>query len=1121
MLDGKTVVAHKVTEQDNVEGINDVYFVEGYNVILAEIVGDYNAGYIKEQKGSISGTVFDDANYDGIIGEEDKFMKDIKVGLKQFVYEDGEWIPTQEEGFISTTVTDEKGHYTFENLETHKKEENVNKLYGYEVWIVKDPDGYAVTRYGNDSFLLISGQVIKADTELPEMLDGKTVVAHKVTESDNVEGIDEIYFAEGYNVVPAEDIEKYNAGYMKEQRGSISGTVFDDVNYDGIIDEEDKFMKDFEVGLKQFVYKDGEWIPTHDEKFISTTVTDEKGHYVFNNLETHKKEENANKLYGYEVWVVKDEEGYAVTRYGDDSFLLANGQVIKLEMELSEMFAGKSVTAHKVTEQDNVEGIDEIYFVEGYNVVLAENPDRYNAGYMKEQKGSISGTVFDDINYDGKIDEEDKFMKDFEVGLKQFVYEDGKWIPTQEEGFISTTVTDENGHYTFDNLETHKKEKDANKLYGYEVWIIKDPDGYAATRYGDSSFLLVSGQIIKADTELPEMLDGKIVVAHKVTDQDNVKGIDEIYFAEGYNVVLAENLEDYNAGYTIIEKAAITGSVFDDVNYDGLIDNEDDMLENIEIGLKRFVYKDGEWKPAPNKKAENQNEGNNTESDKYQNKEEISTSSAETGGEQKPEEFFAKTVTDKDGKYAFENLDTFITEDGNQYMYGYELYIINHEDRLATKYQMNEGNGDSALRSDNYQIIKKDNGREELFKGCIVLAQKKDKEENPNKPYVIEGYDVVKATVRDQNNAGFAAKHNHSISGLVWIDEDHDGICNEEIFAKDVDITLEKLYLQNGEWITMDSENFITVQTGKDGTYRFDNLELYGYKDEKPVVYGYRVKVPNLPNQYGVTIFHTEGEGNKNDLNEKTGYLETEQALIVLADKADETTPADYNIEGYNISHGFSVESLDAGIVPYGVGSIAGIVFEDANTDGIIDDDEQIFEDREVYLEYREGSDKDSDFVRYPGGKAVTDERGVFVFENLPVLDENNEAYQYRVTMEKPEERSFTKAFDFVIFGDKKVNILSPDTEKGDADEVTTGITPVITLAVPRKQKNCYNLKYEFDGYNHKNAYLGFTPVEKADQIQTGLNDRYWWALLPIMLAIMSGAIVVIVGNKKRRKEIE
>lgn len=123
--------------------------------------------------------------------------------------------------------------------------------------------------------------------------------------------------------------------------------------------------------------------------------------------------------------------------------------------------------------------------------------------------------------------------------------------------------------------------------------------------------------------------------------------------------------------------------------------------------------------------------------------------------------------------------------------------------------------------------------------------------------------------------------------------------------------------------------------------------------------------------------------------------------------------------------------------------------------------------------------------------------------------------------MEKPEERSFTKAYDFVIFGEKKANILSPDTEKGDEDEVTTGITPVITLAIPRKQKNYYQLKYEFDGYNHKNAYLGFTPVEQADKIQTGLDSTYWWALLPIILAIMAGAIIVIVGNKKRRKEME
>ena len=65
-------------------------------------------------------------------------------------------------------------------------------------------------------------------------------------------------------------------------------------------------------------------------------------------------------------------------------------------------------------------GIDNTYNVNDYYVIMAEVASNYNAGYIKEEKGSISGTVFDDVNYDGKIDENDKFFEGFEVGLKQF-----------------------------------------------------------------------------------------------------------------------------------------------------------------------------------------------------------------------------------------------------------------------------------------------------------------------------------------------------------------------------------------------------------------------------------------------------------------------------------------------------------------------------------------------------------------------------------------------------------------------------------------------------------------------------------------------------------------------------
>ncbi|RGY83687.1 hypothetical protein DXA21_21470 [Parabacteroides distasonis] len=98
---------------------------------------------------------------------------------------------------------------------------------------------------------------------------------------------------------------------------------------------------------------------------------------------------------------------------------------------------------------------------------------------------------------------------DDEFGLKQFVYEDGKWVPTHDDEFISATKTDKDGGYIFDNLDTHKKDNGVNKLYGYEVWVVKGPDGYAVTRYGDDSYLLVSGHILKADSSLNEILDGK------------------------------------------------------------------------------------------------------------------------------------------------------------------------------------------------------------------------------------------------------------------------------------------------------------------------------------------------------------------------------------------------------------------------------------------------------------------------------------------------------------------------------------------------------------------------------------------------------------------------------------
>ena len=70
------------------------------------------------------------------------------------------------------------------------------------------------------------------------------------------------------------------------------------------------------------------------------------------------------------------------------------------------------------------------------------------------------------------------------------------------------------------------------------------------------------GQIIKPDTELPERLDGKIVVAAPAA----INRVDASFIISNYNIVLAETVSEYDAVTRHLEKARITGRVFSD-NY--------------------------------------------------------------------------------------------------------------------------------------------------------------------------------------------------------------------------------------------------------------------------------------------------------------------------------------------------------------------------------------------------------------------------------------------------------------------------------------------------------------------------------------------------------------------------
>ncbi|MDE6413474.1 MAG: hypothetical protein K2K42_06280, partial [Eubacterium sp.] len=389
MYDEKLVLADK-----NERGVDHTYLIDGYDIVRAHNLDDYNAGYIEQRLGTISGTIFDDESYDGTFDTEEKGLSGVEVALKRFTYENGKW--EEDKDYVNTVSTNKDGNYIFENLETYIEKDGVKYLVGYEVWVAEQPAGYEITRYQNDSKVLLDSHIIKPETKLDELIDGKIVVA-SIVEEDTT-GIEECYIVDGRNVILAENIKEYDAGYKAQEKGSISGIIFDDINYDANLDEEDGRLEDVEVTLKRFTYENGKW--ELDKDYVNTVSTDKDGAYIFDELDTYKAMEDGNHLYGYEVWVTDGTEGYAVTKYMNDSYLLVNGQIIKPDTKLPEMLDGKIVVAEPAADKS---GVDPSFIVENYNIVLADHMKHYDGGLTIQEYSSIEGNVFDDMNYDGII----------------------------------------------------------------------------------------------------------------------------------------------------------------------------------------------------------------------------------------------------------------------------------------------------------------------------------------------------------------------------------------------------------------------------------------------------------------------------------------------------------------------------------------------------------------------------------------------------------------------------------------------------------------------------------------------------------------------------------------------
>ena len=431
------------------------------------------------------------------------------------------------------------------------------------------------------------------------------------------------------------------------------------------------------------------------------------------------------------------------------------------------------------------------------------------------------------------------------------------------------------------------------------------------------------------------------------------------------------------------------------------------------------------------------------------------------------------------------------------------------------------------------------------------------------------------------------------ISGVVWLDANYNGIhdAGEGTGIANVPVKLTRYWYGKDAsgrmtWIADDKYNakpICLTSSAADGSWIFDELDVAGKRMvdgvETVVLYGYQVTVEDLPKGYGVTVMNQgSDETADSDLDEMTKLLQPADphgGMIVLAGVS---TRPDLAVAGSSVhlagpgntawvvGEGVDCDYNDTGLLPYALASIAGIVFEDPEGDGLKGSTAIGLFGRPVYLD-RMVLDVDAEFgfnapsyvstalkaITADGvdgagtwtevASAMTAVDGSYRFDNLPMVDGQDRPYLYRVRSILPDGTEFVA-----------VNVGNDDNNDSDwwnlLGSQTVGITPGMAVLgafhAGRTEPNAYGQRFNLlTPYNwtpevgravdlgmkvkDEEKLLGRDPLRPYKLVWDEREGR--WKMLPqtgdsmLLLNCMAlaslGALLILLLAMRRRKDDE
>lgn len=1147
----------KQSDLDEISKNNNSYYLTDDVVVIASEVGDttqagnsvecggihydlgnaetknFDAGFKDYESGKIDGIVWLDTNYDGIrdtnekiadkdnLTDNEKLLEKIKAQIKGYYYDDGKWHDASASGAkVQWTVDnvelkladDGYYHYTFKNLPTELQDSNGNTyLMGYKVTL--DEKSIDKTLKPTLSYQTTSDQdsdLVKRSGNYALMKkDDYVITAKKLSDTDDKhKGTLKTVGDNTYDLLQHQNINNYDAGLTGIETSAISGQVWIDQNYDGIQNTYEKSLKGIKVKLVRYLVTkvDGKLNYVKDDTYTEPIVTtSDKGRYRFDNLEDSPN--NDSELYAYQVvidpndadnkTILEDENTrLGITKYhqGDndkkDSDWSNDGTLI----DNSGKYLILLNKANDNTPDENN--------VLGYDIVKGKAYEDVNAGATPYQNAKILGNIFDDKDYDGLNTKDDEGKENVEVNLNRYLVtkdSDGKFVYNEDQSFKEqTTPTNAKGDYSFDDLPTNGYVTDPNDptkrtqvIYAYAVSVKGLPSDYVVTKYHKGNDDARDSNIDPQDSQytLKDKSGNPYIILAKKSDDDKLA-----QYLDGYDLIENKNKKDYDGGITKYHSGIISGTIFDDKDYNGLLGKDDKGYQGINVILSQYQ---------------------------------------KVGDEYFLTGMIDSVETDENGKYTFSNIATYGTnEEGERVLYAYRVTL--DEDSLpegygVTRYRVNDKDESSKLSSKDYELItNKENHYKDSQEPFIILAEKAD---DPSVPYYTDGYDIVGCNSVKELNGGITRIQTGSISGKIFNDDDYDGLSTKDDKGfEGIEISLKQYYLKDNEYVLTDKE--FTCKTTSDGSYKFDQLPTNGIENDEHVIYYYKafVKIDTLPSGYAITKYHVGKDDTKDsDLLSESGELLGKDQYMVLVDKADKDNVQSI-VNGYDIITAKDIKYLDGGLTSYNQGTIEGTLWIDANRNGIIDKNESYLSHQKMILKgyYY----KDNQWIEESSldSEVETDENGKYNFSHLATTitkDEQTYLTGYQVSLDAlPKDKKITEYLknngkDDSKLKDEDLRLIYTQYEKDG----------YLIVAGRFDEDNINNQSSNYEGYNAikaidiKDMNAGFYDPDKPvmtgnpiiqllQRIKTGDNVSIMGYVL---LGLISCGIIVLIVFKKRK----